>query len=245
MAVIELLMKRMDVAADARARPLRVAPTDYPVAYRGESLLSETLAAAYDPSGAYAEALRTLRSQLLMRWRGKHASTLAIVSGRAGEGCSALAANLAIVFAQLGERTVLVDANLRKPSQHHLFGLGACLGMSELLNGVCSTDEALQDIAQFDCLSVLCAGAPPPNPQELLSRSPFNHLLEELRGCFDVVIIDTPPLLEYADAQIITAGVQDCLIGARRHSSRLADIARVKLQLNASSTQTLGAVISD
>lgn len=216
----------------------------YPIARIGESALSPALAAAYEPFGQYAEALRTLRSQLLMRWMGEHDCTLAVCSARSGEGCSTLAANLAIVFSQVGERTLLIDANLRRPVQHHLFGLGECDGLTDLIKGCCRTEKALRKIPQFDCLNVMTAGTPPPNPQELLSRLPFAHLLDEMSGHYDVIIIDTPPLLEFADGQIVAARARGCLLGTRRDSTRLIDIARMKAQLDPNLTHVLGTVIS-
>jgi hypothetical protein len=96
----------------------------YPYVEYGQSALSQTLAAAYEPFCDYAEALRTLRSQLLMRWFGREQRALAISSARRDEACSTVAGNLAIVFAQLGENTLLIDANLREPQQHRLLRLG-------------------------------------------------------------------------------------------------------------------------
>jgi protein-tyrosine kinase len=216
----------------------------YPIARIGESPLSPTLAAAYEPFGQYAEGLRTLRSQLLMRWMSEHECTLAVCSARSGEGCSTLAANLAIVFAQLGERTLLIDANLRRPVQHHLFGLGECDGLTDLIKGLTRTEKALRKIPKFECLNVLTAGTPPPNPQELLSRLPFAQVLDEMSGRYDVIIIDTPPLLEFADGQIIAARARGCLLGTRRDSTRLIDIARMRALLDPNLTHVLGAVIS-
>ncbi len=85
---------------------------------------------------------------------------------------------------------------------------------------------------------------PPPNPQELLSRLPFAQLLDEMSGRYDVIIIDTPPLLEFADGQIIAARARGCLLGTRRDSTRLIDIARMKAQLDPNLTHVLGTVIS-
>lgn len=234
----------MKVITESDLRQALARQFAYPIARIGESALSPTLLAAYQPFGQYAEALRTLRSQLLMRWMSEHDCALAVCSARTGEGCSTLAANLAIVFSQLGERTLLIDANLRQPVQHHLFGLGECDGLTDLIKGCCHIDKALRRIAQFDCLNVLTAGTPPPNPQELLSRLPFAQLLDELAGRYDVIIIDTPPLLEFADGQIIAARARGCLLGTRRDSTRLIDIARMKAQLDPNLTHVLGTVIS-
>lgn len=217
---------------------------EFPFVAYGESALSPTLAAAYEPYSRYTEELRTLRSQLLMRWFGSHGTALAVVSPRSGDGCSTLTANLALVFAQLGERTLLLDTNMRNPAQFDLFGLSAHEGLAEVLNGRVAIEDALHRIPHFENLYVLPAGAPPPNPQELLSRLTFTELLEELSARFDVLLLDTPPLLEFADAQIVAARAGACLLGARRHSTTLADVARVKSQLNPNVTNMLGAVIS-
>jgi protein-tyrosine kinase len=232
----------MTIALNTRKQVTRLPRLEYPMA--SESELSPALVAAHDPFGAYAEGLRTLRSQLLMYWIDKQDSTLAIVSARPAEGCSALAANLAIAFAQLGQRTLLVDGDLRQPAQQQLFGLRPNNGLADLLKGGCRIDEAVRMIPRFDSLNLLCAGSRAPNPQELLSRSPFTLLLQELRNRFDVVILDTPPLLQYADAQIIAAQARGCLIATRRHQSRLSEFARFRAQLAANITQIVGAVIN-
>jgi protein-tyrosine kinase len=218
---------------------------EFPFVVPGESALSYRLVAAYEPFARYTEGLRTLRSQLSMRWLGSGGSALAITAPRHGHGCSTLAANLAIVFAQLGERTLLVDTDMRNPSQHDLFGLDGADGLAELLNARLEVDDAIQQIAHFENLFILPAGSPPPNPQELLSRLTFTETLSELATRFDVILLDTPPLLQFADAQIVAARAGACLLGTRRHSSTLDDVARAKAQLNPGITNLLGAVISD
>ena len=217
---------------------------EFPYVAYGESTLSPTLAAAYEPFSKYTEELRTLRSQLLMRWFGSHGTALAVVSPRSGDGCSTLAANLALVFAQLGERTLLIDTTMRNPAQYGLFGLDGHEGLAEVLNGRVAVEDALHRITHFENLYVLPAGSPPPNPQELLSRLTFTELLEELSARFDVMLLDTPPLLDFADAQIVAARAGACLLGTRRNSTTMADIDRVKSQLNPNVTNMLGAVIS-
>jgi protein-tyrosine kinase len=208
-----------------------------------DSPLDAALVAAFQPLSAQAEALRELRSQLLLRWFDDRRKTLAVISPRANEGCSHLAANLAVVFAQLGERTLLVDANFRNPMQHELFGLNPAVGLSGVLAGRCELDDALSSIAPFDKLTVLCAGARPPNPQELLSRVVFRYVLETAPAGFDAVIIDTPPLLDYADAQIIAAIAGGCLLATHRHKTRLADVERVKAKIEPTRAVLLGAAL--
>lgn len=236
---------RLKLIGERELRRALAQQFEYPIAHPRDSALSEALVVAYDPFCTYAEALRTLRSRLTMRWFGAQESTLAILGTRRDAGCSTLVANLAIVFAQLGQRTLVIDANLREPAQHHLFGLSGSAGLADVLKGRCRADAGLQSIPYFDCLSVLCAGTAPPNPQELLSRLPFTQLLDDLSTRFDVLILDTPPLLEYADAHIIAARARGCVFATRRHGTRLADIGRAKTLLDPDVPHILGVVVSD
>jgi chain length determinant protein tyrosine kinase EpsG len=208
-----------------------------------DSGLDPTLVAAHQPFGAAAEALRELRSQLQLRWFNEKEHTLAICAPRKRSGSSHLAANLAISFAQLGERTLLIDANFRKPAQHSLFNATPAAGLSHLLIGRCGLDEVLVPIAPFADLKVLFAGTQPPNPQELLSRVTFRYLLETSASKFDVVIIDTPPILEYSDAQIVATVAGGCLLTARRHKTRVADIERAREKFAPTRAAILGTAI--
>ncbi|MFT3905879.1 MAG: chain length determinant protein tyrosine kinase EpsG [Steroidobacteraceae bacterium] len=217
----------------------------YPVLKSGESALSSSLYAAYDPAGRRAEALRTLRTQLMLRWFKDQSKILAVLEPRAGAGSSELAANLAIVFAQLGERTLIVDANFRNPVQHKLFGFNnsADLGLSNVLVGRSSLKKVLRTIPPFDRLSLLSAGPMPPNPLELLGRVNFSYVMETAPSVFDVVIVDAPPVIDYADAQVVAARAGASLLVARRDKTRINDLQRAAAQLAPSGAQLLGAVM--
>lgn len=208
-----------------------------------DSSLDPTLVAAHQPFGATAECLRELRSQLQLRWFNEKEHMLALCAPRKRSGCSHLAANLAISFAQLGERTLLIDANFRRPSQAGLFNIEPAAGLSHLLIDRCGLEEALVPIAPFPELKVIFAGTQPPNPQELLSRVTFRYLLETSSTHFDVVIIDTPPILEYSDAQIVVAATGGCLLTARRHKTRVADIERAREKFVPTRAALLGTAI--
>ncbi len=212
-----------------------------PVASEG---LSSELIAAYQPNSNQGEALRALRSQLMLRWFGGHRKALALTSTQHEDGSSRLAANLAIVFSQLGERTLLIDANLRNPSQHQLFGLDNQLGLSSVLAGRIQYSEAITRIKSFANLSILCAGAVPPNPQELLSRASFAQMLETVGQQYDIVLCDTSPALDNADAQIVVARVGCCVLVVRRHQTRMAQALRIKEQFAATGAELLGVVMN-
>ena len=216
---------------------------NYPIA-TGTSTLSPLLVAAYEPDCTYAEALRTLRSELLLRWFGEQGSMLAVVSTDPDDGASALAANLAISIAQLGERTLLIDLDLRRPAQHTLFGLDSRHGMSDVLDGHVDIEElAIEE--PFPQLHVLSAGTHAPNPQELLSRPRFAHTLQVLAARFDAVILDTPPLNGCADAQLIAARAGASLLVARRHRTLVPDLERLRAQITTSGARLLGAVMNE
>jgi chain length determinant protein tyrosine kinase EpsG len=218
---------------------------DYPYAAPAGSALSPLLVVAHDPFGAKAEAVRALRGQLALRWFDDRRKPLVVTATRGGSGSSVVAANLAVAFAQLGERTLLVDANLRRPAQHQLFGLGQADGLSSLLVGRGSLRELLSTAPPFATLAVLCAGAVPPNPHELLSTVRFSYTIETAPSAFDVVIIDAPPLLEYPDAQLIAARAGGCILVARRHKTTVADLDRAKQYLDPTGAAVLGAVLND
>jgi protein-tyrosine kinase len=218
---------------------------DYPCASPDDSNFSPLLVAATQPYCAQSEAFRALRSQLVMRWFTDHQKILAVTAGRRRQGASTLAANLAILFAQMGERTLLIDANLRNPGQSRLFGLGNSGGLSDVLTGRCEAQEAVSGVAAFENLYVLVAGVPPPNPQELLSRVGFSYLIETAPAGFDVVIVDTPPILEFADAQLVACLTKGCLLAVKRNEARVADISKVRAQLQPTTAELVGAVMFD
>jgi len=219
---------------------------DYPYLPAGDNSLSHELVAAYQPFSPVVEQLRALRSQLMLRWFDAEVQrkALAIVSPGHGEGRSFIAANLVIVFSQLGERTLLIDANLRSPRQHELFKLGNNAGLSDMLAGRIGP-EAVVRVPSLLGLSVLPAGAVPPNPQELLGRPAFIETLHTLSRDFDVVIIDTPAAREYADAQTIAVRAGAALMLARKNQSSMPEIADLTRSLQQSGATLVGSVLND
>jgi protein-tyrosine kinase len=247
---------RVQLAAVMPADPYAADPgrTGVRPAYRPQTFItdesgqwapSKLLIGMQQPQSRQTEAFRELRSQLILRWFKDGRTALAVTGGRSGDGCSSVAANLAIVLAQLGERTLLIDANFRNPRQHELFALKPEAGLADLLRGRDVYDEALTAVPSLEHLRVLCAGAVPANPQELLSRASFIYVLKTMSEKYRSIVIDTPPALAYADAQIVSARAQGCLLVTRRHRSRLADVAEVKNRLEPTGAHLLGAVINE
>lgn len=218
---------------------------DFPHLLPGTGGISTEIVVAYEPFHPRAEELRALRTQLAIRWSnaGVRHRVLAIVSPGPGEGRSYVAANLAAVFSQLGERTLLVDADLRAPRQHRIFDVPDRIGLSAVLSGRADR-SAVVPVPQLATLSVLPAGARPPNPQELLSRRALADLLQELRTEFDVILIDTPPATRYADAQSVAFQAGSAMVLARKDHTRLADMDGVVRELSDTGARIVGTVLN-
>ena len=218
---------------------------DYP--YLGpDSAIDARLLAAHQPESAQAEQWRALRSELALRWLSVPAPSraLAVVSPDRREGRSLAAANLAIAFSQLGQRTLLIDADLRQPRQQALFGLSQHQGLSDLLAGRVGP-QVLTAIEGLRCLSVLPAGTPVPNPQELLARPQFDQLLQSLAQDHAVVILDTPAAGQCADAQTVAVRAGAALLLARRHASSLPRLAQLRQGLGSLGVALVGSVLQE
>jgi len=221
---------------------------DFHVLKRGDdSGVSEHVVAAYEPTTPRAEALRALRSQLLLRWfdaRPEPRQALAIVGADRGVGRSWLAANLAVVFSQLGKNTLLIDADLRHPCQHELFGFSNRYGVAEVLSGRATLIAALQTKAVLRDLVVLTAGAMPPNPQDMLTRGEFGELLQALKSTFEVILIDTPAADDCADGQVVATHASGALLVARCGLSRSIALQGLSQLLRETRVQVVGSVLN-
>ncbi len=208
--------------------------------------VSEEVIAAYQPFSATVERLRAVRSQLMLRWfdKAEHRQTMAIVGPSRNDGRSYLAANLAVVFAQLGERTLLIDADMRQPRQHELFMLQNKVGLSTLLAHR-SREEAIVRITDLVGLSVLPAGPVPPNPSELLNRPAFDELISHVRSSYDVVLIDTPSLSSGEDAAMIAVRTGAVLAVARTKQTRVAAFDDMVVGLTNAGVAVVGTVLND
>jgi protein-tyrosine kinase len=206
---------------------------------------STELVAAFAPFHPRTEEMRALRTQLLIRWYNpqQRRNALVIASPDGEEGRSYVAANLAVVFSQLGARTLLMDADLRKPRQHKIFGLPQGNGLSTLLAGRVD-HSSTHSIAGLTRLSVLPAGPLPPNPQELLSRPAFSALVKDLQSLYDVVIIDTPPAKKYADAQSVAYRAGDALVITRKNHTSVNSTSRVIKELAGTGARVVGTIIN-
>lgn len=219
---------------------------DYPFLSGPTRPVSEDVVVAYRPFGHEGERLRSLRSQLQLRWfddSGKQTS-LAIVGPQRGEGRSHLAANLAVSFAQAGERTLLIDADLHNASQHRYFKLENGAGLSNLLAGHVQ-DGIVQFVSGIPGLAVLPSGPLPPNPQELLARPVFQRILEQSSSTFSVVIVDTPAMEEGIDASLLARATRAAIAVARINQTRLDAFTDATAMVADVGAKVIGSVLVD
>ncbi|HTT40616.1 MAG TPA: chain length determinant protein tyrosine kinase EpsG [Burkholderiales bacterium] len=217
---------------------------EYPYLHGQDNGLGPEVIAAYQPFSRQVEQLRALRSQLMLRWFSPERKVLAIISPGRGEGRSYLAANLAVVCSQLGERTLLVDADMRHPRQHRLFDLSDKLGLSTMLSGRRGHEELHRVPGLLD-MSVLPAGPSPPNPQELLGRAALADLTRELSAAFDIVIVDTPAAELSADAQVIAVRSGGALLVVRKDRTCLRAVQDLAASVTDTGGRVVGSVLND
>jgi receptor protein-tyrosine kinase len=220
---------------------------DYPfIQPGGSSPVSTEVVVAYKPFSVEGEQLRALRSQLHLQWFNvsSHNTALAIVSAGLGDGRSHLVANLAVTFAQLGQRTLLIDGDLRRPRQHRLFKVENQTGLSSLLAGRMQ-DQVVTFVHGIPGLAVLPAGPTPPNPAELLSRPALSRILAQSTSSFDVVLVDTPAVESGADAALLARAVGAVLVVARNHVTRVNSFNDVVGSLVDFNVQIVGSVLVD
>jgi receptor protein-tyrosine kinase len=204
------------------------------------------LGSALDSGSTRSEQLRSLRTELLMRL-GTHqgAAAFAIVGARAGEGRSQLCAELAVTFAQLAGRTLLVDANLRKPRQDKLFnGARSDTGLADVLLGKNHT-LPLHRVSGPQHLALLTAGTPPPNPADLLSGTQFENLVKDWSRTYDYILVDTPPAGLYSDGVVIANAVRNVVLVARQNQTSYSEVTELKRRLDATTARVIGAVLNE
>jgi len=202
---------------------------------------STDLTLPHQPDHPHSEALRSLRTELLLRCKGTR-GIIALLSPNGGDGRSKLAAELAVAFAQLERRTLLVDADLRNPSQHRLFATENDIGLAQALTT--GGPHHFHGIKNLPEMALITSGDVPQNPLELLSGRGFERTIREWRRNFEFVILDTPPMKRFSDAVAIAAVTGNVLILGRAEATRFKDLNEVFRSLSAAHCRVLGAVIN-
>ena len=195
-----------------------------------------------DDRSPTAEAFRTLRANLQFLKVDDPPRVLLVTCSQTGDGKSTTAVNLALALAQAGRSVALVDGDLRRPDLHNILGLDNSVGFSNVLSGQESLEDALQP-TDFAGLWALTSGLLPPNPGEILGSSAAQNLCAQLRTRFDHVIMDSAPLLEFADAAILAADCDGVLLVSRADITRRDRLAQAVRRLEKIGAPVVGAVL--
>jgi succinoglycan biosynthesis transport protein ExoP len=193
---------------------------------------------------AGSQAYRKLRTHLIFSQGGHPPRTLLVTSASASEGKTTVCANLATTFAQQGLRVVLIDGDLRRPRLHGLFAQARTPGLSELVEGEASIAEAVRHTS-VPGLHLITAGRLVPYVSELLGGAAMSRLVRELNAAYDLVVIDTPPVLAAADAEILGAQADAVLVVVRAGKTERQSAHYAMQQLRAVGARIVGAVLND
>jgi tyrosine-protein kinase Etk/Wzc len=205
---------------------------------------NQRLLALNAPADLAMEALRSLRTSLhFARFKTKN-NLLMIAAPSPGVGKTFVAANLAVTMAQAGQKVLLIDADMRRGTLHQALGVRSEGGLSELISGQIPLEEAVRRVAGAESLSFISRGEIPPNPSELLMTPAFNEMLASLGKDYDIVIIDTPPVLAVTDAGVIGHQVGTCLMVVRFGLNQQREIALAKQRLEQNGVEVKGAIFN-
>jgi capsular exopolysaccharide synthesis family protein len=196
------------------------------------------------PKSQFTEAFRSLRTSLLLATAGKPPRFILFTSATPSEGKTTAATNLACILAQGEARVLLLDADLRRPNVHHRFGLTGKLGLTTVLAGTSSFEEAVQSVPELPNLDILPSGPVPPFPTEMLSSESMTVLLQKITGLYTHVVIDSPPILSVTDAAIL-GRVADAVVLVIRHGNSSKNVlARARDLLVRSGAPLAGLVLN-
>tara|TARA_R100000789_G_scaffold88789_2_gene85644 strand:+ start:5178 stop:7520 length:2343 start_codon:yes stop_codon:yes gene_type:complete len=206
-----------------------------------ETGLAPMLYYYHDPGSPEAEACRSVRATFFVRAADVDAHIIQFTSSEPGDGKTTTISNLAISIAQAGKRVLLIDADLRKPMVHQLFGMREDIGLSECLSGEIEMANAVQD-SGIENLHILSAGAIPAKPAELLSSSKLHYLLGQAKRDYDFVLVDSPPVLAVSDPCITAQSVDTVMLIVRLHKNRRPSVKRALEMFEAHEIPLLGVI---
>jgi succinoglycan biosynthesis transport protein ExoP len=236
-AEIEGIMQLPSLAVVPRSRRTGAEPGQLSMAQRNLHVLSQ-------PKSQFSESFRSLRTSLLLSTAGHPPRVILFTSATPSEGKTTVASNLACVLAQGDSRVLLVDADLRRPNLHHRFGLLGKTGLTSVLSGTASLDDAIQKIPEVPNLYVLPSGPVPPFPTEMLSSDAMRALLGRVTEQFTHVVIDSPPVLSVTDGVILSRFADAVVLVIRHGKSSKHVIQRARDLLLRSGAPMAGIVLN-
>ena len=201
------------------------------------------LVTSKNPKSRSAEAFRTLRTNIQFSSLDKELRSIVVTSSGPGEGKSTVMANLALTMAESGKKVILIDCDLRKPTIHKKIGITNSTGLTNILVQNVKKQECIFKTT-IDNLYILTSGPIPPNPAELLGTKKMRDFIEELKGEFDLVLIDAPPVLAVTDAQILSTIADGVIFVASYGEAQKNAVVDAKLAIDKVGGKVLGIVFN-
>ena len=197
-----------------------------------------------NPKSQFAESFRALRTSLLLSVAGREPQVVLLTSATPSEGKTTASLNLAAVLAQRDVRVLLIDADLRRPTVHHRFGLNGKIGLTSVLTGSITLKDAVQVVSDLPSLEILASGPVPPFPTEMLSSDAMRRLLQEARGIYTHIVMDSPPLLSVTDSVVLAREADTVVLIVRHGKSTKHAVRRARDLLIRSGARLAGIALN-
>ena len=207
-----------------------------------QSVVRRNLGVLATSKSQFSEAFRSLRTSLLLARTGKAPKIIVVTSSTPTEGKTTVSTNLAVILAQRETRVLLIDGDLRRPNVHHRFGMNGRVGLSTVLSGGTSLEEAVKNVPEVPNLDILCSGPVPPFPTEMLSSDAMRQLIAECSARYTHILIDTPPILSVTDA-IILSRLAEAVVLVVRYGKSSRNVVRRSRDLLARSGAPITGVV--
>lgn len=195
------------------------------------------------PHSAVSEQFRTIRTNIMYSSIKTDIKSVLFTSDLSGTGKSTVASNMAVAYAQAGKKTLFLDADLRRPTSHHTFGMSNQTGLSNLIVNDLPLDEVIKK-TKFDGLDLITSGPVPPNPAELLSAPKLDAIMVRLKTNYDMIIIDSPPILSMTDAQLLSKNASGVILVTNVEKNNRDRLNEAKDLLDKADANIIGIVLN-
>lgn len=196
-----------------------------------------------DPKSVISEQYRAIRTNIEYSNVDQNTKTILVTSSDKNEGKTTTVSNLAVSFANLNKKVLIIDCDLRNPSIHKMFKLNNIYGLTDILAKDRAVDKCIQK-TELKNLYVLTAGATPPNPAEILSSEKMKNLIEDLKNIYDYIFIDTPPIGLVTDAGVLSSFIDGVVLVVKSESVEKKYLEETKKKLDAVDARILGAILN-
>ena len=196
-----------------------------------------------DPKSVISEQYRAIRTNIEYSNVDQNTKTILVTSSDKNEGKTTTVSNLAVSFANLNKKVLLIDCDLRNASIHKMFRLNNIYGLTDILAKDRAVDKCIQE-TELENLYILTAGSTPPNPAEILSSEKMKNLIEDLKNIYDYIFIDTPPIGLVTDAGILSSFTDGVVLVVKSESVEKKYLEETKKKLDAVDARILGAILN-